>query len=536
MKTSLKLSLALLAMGCMGSTFGQSQPIPDSLAADFSRLVHLLETTHPDPYSGFGGRVMFLREARKVEDQLKKQASTTEDFRKAATKFMANIQDGHTYLFSTQKTNLSVFLPVSFRTIPGGIILGTVPADQQALLGSKVLAINGIPMNELLQRIKQSVACENDYGAYQKIAGMLYLLPMLPEPKDGNSFDLLIETPAGKQQTMNVPFISTDKRKEYKTVYSKKWEGTPKSDPMGFGFADKEKQVMLFKISSIMARENFEFLLNNKWDGAYNYLSDFYKNTLKQPLPQDTAKAVAQIPSFSETFYDMLSQMKQTGAKTLIIDLRDNGGGFTPITLPGLYMLYGDRYLTTNMHTSFYQFVSPLYMNKINTTLEAYNKRLGGNFKFGDIVGEEDKDPNSAEIERYRKGFIASAMSNTKELLEAQQGQPVYTPEKVYVITNARTFSAAFHFAFYLWKMGAEVVGVSSSQAPNTFMEQTPFTLPYTGISGSISNSAQYFLPANDPRAKTFFPSLEPSYKDYKKHGFSLDTELLFLLDRLTKK
>ena len=42
------------------------------------------------------------------------------------------------------------------------------------------------------------------------------------------------------------------------------------------------------------------------------------------------------------------------------------------------------------------------------------------------------------------------------------------TPERVYVLTDAGTYSAAFHYAFYLWKMGATIVGVPSSQALNT--------------------------------------------------------------------
>ena len=42
----------------------------------------------------------------------------------------------------------------------------------------------------------------------------------------------------------------------------------------------------------------------------------------------------------------------------------------------------------------------------------------------------------------------------------------IYTPEHIYVITNERTFSAAFHYTFYLWKMGATLVGIPSGQAP----------------------------------------------------------------------
>lgn len=127
-------------------------------------------------------------------------------------------------------------------------------------------------------------------------------------------------------------------------------------------------------------------------------------------------------------------------------------------------------------------------------------------------------------------------MCSVPEKLQELQGKPLYTPEHIYVVTNDRTFSAAFHFTFYLWKMGATIVGVPSGQAPNTYMEQTLFRLPYTKMQGSISNSMQVCLPTNDPRAKTLYPDLMPTYEDYRKYNFDNQTEILYLPDRIKGK
>ena len=118
----------------------------------------------------------------------------------------------------------------------------------------------------------------------------------------------------------------------------------------------------------------------------------------------------------------------------------------------------------------------------------------------------------------------------------AQHGKPVYTPEHVYVLTDPGTFSAAFHYAFFLSKMGATIVGVTSQQATNTYMEQTPFELPRTGLKGSISNTLQMFLPADDPRAKDFYPDLMPTYEDYKHYNFDWNTIPMYLLDYIEKQ
>lgn len=252
-------------------------------------------------------------------------------------------------------------------------------------------------------------------------------------------------------------------------------------------------------------------------------------------MPVDTVQAIRELPSFSGTFAAMLKEMKKNRSEYLIIDLRDNSGGWTPIVLATLYQLYGDRYLQTDMDTEYYRIVSPLYMNKLETTLEDFNKQRGTHYAFGDYTFGNGETDDAAPLDTLRWQFIEGCMSSVKEELRAQQGAAVYTPKEVFVVTNERTFSAAFHYAFMLWKMGATVVGVPSSQAPNTFMEQTLFKLPYTGLEGSISNSIQVFLPGKDKRAKTFWPDLMPTHEEYAKYGFDKQSEILFLLDRIGK-
>ena len=113
----------------------------------------------------------------------------------------------------------------------------------------------------------------------------------------------------------------------------------------------------------------------------------------------------------------------------------------------------------------------------------------------------------------------------------AQKGKPVYTPEHIYVLTDPGTFSAAFHYAFFLSKMGATVVGVPCMQAPNTYMEVTQFELPRTKLNGSFSNALQLFLPIDDPRAKDFYPDLMPTYEDFKRYNFDDNAIPMYLMD-----
>ncbi len=289
---------------------------------------------------------------------------------------------------------------------------------------------------------------------------------------------------------------------------------------------------MYLRMKSVMAKECFLDMQKKNMPELKSMLDYVYKQYLNKKTPENVDTAIAHMPVFANIFRNMLLEMKQNNTQNLIIDLRGNGGGWTPITLPTLYMMYGDNFLNKDMDVNFYRLFSPLYMEKNATTLDAYNKENNSNYEYGDYEFEESAEETKSP-EELRKEFLENAMGNAADYINDLNGKPVYTPKKVFVLTDVGTFSAAFHYAFYLWKMGAIFVGVPSAQAPNTFMEGTPFKLSYTKTTGNISNSLQQFFSSTDKRAQIFWPDLIPQYNDYKKYNFNQDTETLWLLDQI---
>ena len=93
-------------------------------------------------------------------------------------------------------------------------------------------------------------------------------------------------------------------------------------------------------------------------------------------------------------------------------------------------------------------------MQKLQTNLQDFNQAYGTDYAYGDYTFSTD-EADTTNIEQRRTDFIENCMSSVPEELRKQQGKALYTPEHIYVITNERTFSAAFHYTFYLWKMGA---------------------------------------------------------------------------------
>lgn len=536
----MKLKMLLILIGLLIGRLVPAQSVlpKDSLIADFRLFVKYLEETHPDPYSGFGGKVFFHQKVSEAEWQLKNQNYTGPGFVELVSAFLAPLGDGHTRLSSNASSNnLALQIPVQFKVISDGIILVRLPDDLRPYLGSRLIALNGVPVEKLLDKAGQLTPCENQYGKYLTFiknavsqAGQKRLTPDM-----GEVSELLIQTPAGKQEKLVLQFADRDSLSKIKSAVCPEWDRLNDMPYMSWCFLDDKEQVMYFRLQSVMAREAYLFMRKNGWEGLNSQVQSFYKYTLKKEMPEDIDRAIAGMPSMAEEFRNMLVEMKKYGTPDLVVDLRSNGGGFTPITLVTLYQMFGDRYLTTDMNTRFYRLLSPLYMRKINMSLHDFNKQYGTEFEFGDYTfgSESDEQKDAAQL---RNDFVNGALGDAPDVIRDLEGKPVYTPAKIFVITDEGTFSAAFHYAFYLWKMGAVIVGVPSSQAPNTFMESTPFELQRTGTNGSISNSAQYFLPPADKRAKTFYPDLMPAYKDYVRYGFDKHAEILFLLDYLKKK
>lgn len=549
------LILFLLSLLFLSPTQAQVPAnLRDTLISDFDSFIKILEETHPDPYTRFGGKVFFHKAACDVRNKLEKEEHTVRDFAMLLSSFLTRLGDGHSFVGvpelpeSQQKRDELLYLPVEIATIPDGLILSKVPAEHKKLIGSRILAVNGVSVKQLTEVSKTLAPVENLYGAYALLESYLRdvaaLKRLIPSISPSQEVTILLNTPENKEVHLSLqptPLAQLDKIKMASRPAWKELE-TP-ADYISYKFIDKNKQTMLFHLGSMMARENLIYMRDCGRPSFQWELKSFYQHLLHKEMPENEAEALAGIPSIAETFRAMLLEMKKTGADNLIIDLRGNGGGWTPIVYPTLYMLYGDEYLAKDMDAYLYHLISPLYLANRNVTLEEYNSQAKVDidpfhphqltqYRMGDYTFAT---PAAQPVEQIRKYFVNAAMGDVSTYIQDQHGKPLYKPSRIYVVTNERTYSAAFHYVFYLWKMGATVVGVPSSLATNTYMEGTPYSLPLTGIGGGLSNSLQVFLPADDARATTFYPDLMPTYTDYRDYGFDKHAEILYLLDNINK-
>lgn len=514
-------------------TFASAQIPNDSIVADFRYFIHQLEATHPDPYTNYVGKAFFHRAAHETLWSLKDDSvSTREELCWRIRAFLAPLRDGHTQIHYPETQGSFPLVPIRFKAVGDGLFVRRLPKEHQHLIGSRLVGIENIQTKDLCEEMMKIYSAENEIGKLANICGHGHqpvvlgrIIPNLRQ--DTITYHLM--TPEGNTVRLPLPLIPVEQWKEWNNGQMAQDNRFP-TENLAYTFTDKQKSTMYFRSTSIMARDNIEYM----YQAGMNYYDDLkycYDKVYHRPLPSDTLKAISSLPSFSEEFEKMLQQMKRNKSENLIIDLRGNGGGWTPITYPTLYQLWGDGYLQKNFQNYLYRLLSPLYMHKLNTTLEQFNARYHTNYEFGDYTFYESHEKTQDVTDETRTRFVSNSMSCIQDKLAKQNGQPIYTPKYIYVLADADTYSAAFHYMFYLWKMGAKIVGVPSSQAPNTYMEVTQFILPRTKLEGSISNSMQLFLPADDPCAKQLTPDILLTYDDYKRYNFDSQAEVLFLLD-----
>lgn len=503
----------------------------DSLAKDFIFFCDMLEETHPDPYSGFGGRPLFQMKRDLITNRISKDSLGLNEFCDILNEFIAPLKDLHTFVQYPQSdvSQIKYVQRIAFNVLNDGLMVSGIAQPYSQYLGTRLLAINGMSVDTLSNRMTKVKPSENHIGNLQNLSSWGNQDEILNKLgvtfSDSVCYQLL--TSDLDTVLLNLPIVDREHLADVEMERLKSTLTLPKNN-LQFTSLDGYDKNMYLRLSSVMARENYKYCYENGWNNAMDDISYYFQTSGKE-MPEDINDAISAIPSFSEEFSKMLMQMKEKGIENLIIDMRGNSGGWTPITKPSMIMMFGDDYIRKDFEVKSIRKLSNLYLRKLNKTIDQLNQSWGTKFKIGDYFTMNEYQ--DADIATLRSSMLQNAMTETPELLQSLKGKPLFRPKRIFVITDPQTNSAAFHYAFYLWKMGATLVGVPSSQAPNTFMEVTPFKLPYTSLVASSSNTIQQFFPANSPYAEILKPDIEITSKDYYKFKLDANTPILKVLE-----
>jgi hypothetical protein len=512
----------------------------DQAVRDTRTFINLLEDTHPDPYTAFGGRIEFCRKAQAILTGLPKEGLTVGDLAVRLNELILPLP-GHTSLYLAGRifSDNDPPLPIQISVTADALVLTATDLKEfEGLIGYRLAGVNGHTVEKIIQAMHRDIRMENRMGDMRMAVWVgrdrKFLLGYFPGD-DPDQVTFQLQAPSGAIVERSVSWKECRWFQPDKCLFPQppRWPSLPASDDPYFTQTFDQPKAAYLRVADIMGREAYEVAWRSKVDDAREMLDRYYKQRHKT-APEDIAAALQGIPSFFDAATRLLTEMKQRQIPTLIIDLRGNGGGYTPSVYPVLALLYGDAFYRKDFPGQYITRQSALFLQKNNSTVDEWRLKNGNPlFEPGDYDFESatDFDPGPPA------GRLAKALAEYKQAgysfaaaLEALNGQPLYQPKNIVVLTDQGTYSAAFHLLYYLHHMGAKSVGVPPMQPPNAFMEETHFTLPESKLDGSIANSLQLYMP-KDPKADTFPVTHPLTYEVFQRYGLDSEAALRYALD-----
>jgi hypothetical protein len=132
-------------------------------------------------------------------------------------------------------------------------------------------------------------------------------------------------------------------------------------------------------------------------------------------------------------------------------------------------------------------------------------------FDFGSYFEREDA---AARCDRLSE-WLANSETFAAEL-ESGEHKAYYSPESVVVVTSAMTYSAGAEPAFTLSQLGATVVGVPPSQAPNVPRDALTDKLPNTGL--EFRTAYRHVESRPDGGGRVFQPDIQHARKNVTRN------------------
>ncbi len=526
----------------------------EKLVEDSRQLLNLVETVHPQPYFSGGGKILFHKRYQNILANISDKGMSRNDFRGLLSPFLAAVGDGHTYVYPDGPSDFSG-IPLIFYVVEDNLyISGVLDEKYKPLLGAKLKSVEGINLKELIQRTRNYYGSDNIYGTLSLLGNFEHFLTrkevledIVPEWIEKSQINVSLIMPDGSEQHINFPVFPRSNPKFFRPQPGIKLP-TLNGLEFGWGFVNNQKDIAYLKIKRMIKnRETYEKR------STYSDISDeahsFYQDIYNKAYSSEPSEILNNLPSLTETYIDLVKQMKNAKTSSLIIDLRTNTGGWALASDMLIYFLYGKEKLielhrSTNiavrkLSEHYFKSEPEMTLDGINKIAKTNNQRnfdlMKNDYDFSDI---ENLEGNLLSRE-YAKKIVVEDLKLTPTFyseFKAGNYSNYYLPKTVLVLTNAATFSSGFTFAKSLELSGAYILGVNSSQNIIQMGETFSFKLSNSGLTGSISRTQLTHdsqLNYTDLDSRVFKPDITMTYDKLKQYKFSKEAEISYAIDLL---
>jgi hypothetical protein len=548
-------SASLMTVGPRSHAAGDeahSRPSSDHLTRpeliqDIRQLNSLLETAHPDPYANGGGKVAYHRRLQQLIEEMPASGLSRREFHEHLQRFIARIGDAHTFLpvdDSSRVVHRPGGLPLFFEVVEDELYVSAVTDEEDLpLIGSLLVSVEGVPFSTLAQRQSE----RRGHDSYQHVLsgmcrdGSLFyresLKQLVPEWRAGGSVKIGLRHPSGviKEHRLrpsgDVEYPLHRRQSRIELPDQSRW--------LAWHFLDADRKIAFLRIDNMTTyREWFEHMRSVGSAGYDDWARQVYGVYHEATPPANIDEVIQGLPSATESFRGLLKGMKQEQADILVVDLRRNFGGNSLMIQILLYFLVGlDETVSLGTQTGQIQKLSNLLDESTESGIEL------------DTVPCADRVPLTLDDYDFSKdsAFMATGelsasfeadltrhferMPSFYSVFRSRKEEALYRPDRIFVLSGNETQSSGFDLMTALDRLGAVMVGVSSSQSGNHFGNIRSFELRNSGLEGYVSTKSFVAFPDKPMVGYIRRPDHLLTYEKLASYDFDENATLLYALD-----
>ncbi len=455
---------------------------------DFLLFADMLENTHPI-FAETGRRHYDMDSLTRAGYQYLTGCESDDQLKQYLQSILSPLNDGHSSVMMDFDGKLYPFK--YFADGDTAFYMIGIPKDFSAELGHRVTTINGRPPREVIESFRPLMSCDNENFFMDNVNNYM----QLKAAWDYNPYrrpDDMLEFQFDDGNTVLLPAVGQEElgQDDIEWFYPQKTNAPFKKSSKYFSYnIMPEKQLCYLRFSQCADRNTLRmFELFGQSHGM-------------------TEEQLAQVPDFGEFLQEMFSEMRRQGVKTLMVDVRYNGGGNSKLCSQLLSWL---KPVDEMRETSSLIRVSKLWETQYPDLAKDYKEKFqknGMTYCLGELY-----DPDFGEEE----GEIEKKMS---ELFVMNQSRDSLFTGEVFFMLGKDTFSSAGMLITLAVDNGiGTIIGENSTFAPSDYGDILYWELPNTHTQGIISHKIFVRPDASKPYESAIIPDipLPETWEDYR--------------------
>ena len=281
---------------------------------DFDFVVNSIKTNHPNPYFRVS-REEFEAFADKQKKVVQNSFSPEESLI-AVMKVVAKLRDGHTQIYSKDNFGTDILLPLRTYVFEDGVYIISVVEEYNSLMGAKLLAVNGIKIEEVEKRLNSIIPSDNDFGRRN------YLPMYLSKTAYLKGLGVIESTDSVRLKLITVDGIAKDIAiKTVKASSDHEWFKRSLNGPGNFQYVNPfNGHVPEYLKAFYSGYKNFKYRYINREKALYLQINQLVDS------PQQS------FADFQYDFWDYFDR-NTNSIRSFILDLRFNTGGNGPLII-----------------------------------------------------------------------------------------------------------------------------------------------------------------------------------------------------------